>query len=52
MEADICKKCGAEFYLSGDSLSCLEFPKGIPNCQSYGTGMTCETCKTNFFLKE
>ena len=40
---DLCQTCGANYYLSSDSKTCIPYPTQIQNCDQY-SNMDCSRC--------
>lgn len=49
---DKCKVCKPGHFLQTDKSSCVAFPQGIFGCEVYRSKVSCEKCRTQFYLKD
>lgn len=50
VSVDTCAQCNSTSYLSSDSKTCVDFPKGIVGCRTYSNATTCTACGIGRFL--
>ena len=48
--ADLCTTCTTGSFLSTDGKDCINFPKGIYQCNQYSGATTCTQCNTGYYL--
>ncbi len=52
VDADLCKECKANHYLSINKEECFPIPSGIFGCKNYESETDCIQCKSEYYLKD